>query len=67
MRLDEELVATGRFSLNKAASDSGVYIGWFNSAAKQAKTISDYERPQSNYLAVLIEGPSHAGHYFRPA
>ena len=38
LTLDDELVATGRFSLNKAGSDSGVYIGWFNSAAKQAKT-----------------------------
>jgi hypothetical protein len=67
LTLDDELVATGRFSLNKARSDSGVYIGWFNSAAKQAKSTSDYERPQSSYLAVLIEGPSRAGHYFRPA
>ena len=67
LTLDDELVATGRFSLNKAGSDSGVYIGWFNSAAKQAKATSDHERPQSNYLAVLIEGPSREGHYFRPA
>jgi hypothetical protein len=67
LTLENELVATGRFALNKAGSDSGVYIGWFNSAAKQAKTMSDYERPQSNYMAVLIEGPSHAGHYLRPA
>lgn len=67
LTLDDELVAAGRFSLNKAGSDSGVYIGWFNSAAKQAKSTSDYERPQSGYLAVLIEGPSRAGHYFRPA
>jgi hypothetical protein len=67
LTLDDELVATGRFSLNKAGSDSGVYIGWFNAADKQAKTKPDTERPQSNYLAVLIEGPSRDGHYFRPA
>lgn len=67
LTLDDELLATGRFSLNKAGSDSGVYIGWFNSATKQAKSQPDYELPQSNYLAVLIEGPSRQGHYFRPA
>jgi hypothetical protein len=29
--------------------------------------MSDYERPQTHHLAVLIEGPSRVGHYFRPA
>lgn len=67
LTLDDDLLATGRFALNRAGSDSGVYIGWFSSAAKQAKTVSDYERAQSDYVAVLLEGPSHAGHYFRPA
>ncbi len=67
LTLNNELIASGRFSLNKAASDSGVYLGWFNSAAKQAKMTPDYEQPQSNYLAALVEGPSRAGHYFRPA
>jgi hypothetical protein len=67
LTLDDELIASGRLSLNKAASDSGVYLGWFDSAAKQAKTTPDYEQPQSHYLAALLEGPSRAGHYFRPA
>lgn len=67
LSLEDELIASGRFSLNKAASDSGVYLGWFDSAAKQAKTTPDHEQPQSNYLAALVEGPSRAGHYFRPA
>jgi len=67
LTLDDELIASGRFSLNKAASDSGVYLGWFDSAKKKAKTTPDYEQPQSNYLAALVEGPSRAGHYFRPA
>jgi hypothetical protein len=30
LSLDDELIASGRFSLHKAASDSGVYLGWFN-------------------------------------
>jgi hypothetical protein len=67
LSLEDELVASGRFSLNKAASDSGVYVGWFDSASKRAKSTPDYQQPQSNYLAALIEGPSRAGHYFRPA
>jgi hypothetical protein len=67
LTLDDELIATGRFSLNKAASDSGVYFGWFNSANKRAKSTPDYQQPQASHLAALVEGPSRAGHYFRPA
>jgi hypothetical protein len=28
---------------------------------------SDHVQPQANILAVLLEGPSRIGHYFRPA
>jgi hypothetical protein len=66
LSLDDELVASGRLALLKAASDSGVYLGWFNAAAKQANQTPEYEARQKNYLGILIEGPSRVGHYFRP-
>ncbi len=67
LTLDDELQASGKLALSKAASDSGVYLGWFDAAGKQAKNTPDHETRQSNYLAALVEGPSRAGHYFRPA
>ncbi len=67
LTLDDELQASGKLALRMAASDSGVYLGWFNAESKQSKSTPDYESPQNNFLGVLIEGPSRAGHYFRPA
>ena len=67
LSLDNELFASGTITFNVAGSDSGVYLGWFDSRAKTNKLSSDHEAPQKNLLAVLIEGPSRAGHYFRAA
>ena len=67
LTLEDELFASGRIAFNGAGSDSGVYLGWFNSVSKTHKTASDHIQPQSNVLAVLLEGPSRIGHYFRPA
>jgi hypothetical protein len=67
LTLDDELFASGRIAFNGAGSDSGVYLGWFNSNSKTNKTTSDHIQPQANVLAVLLEGPSRIGHYFRAA
>lgn len=66
LSLDDELAASGKLALLKAASDSGVYIGWFDAAAKQAHERPEHEARQKNYLGILVEGPSRVGHYFRP-
>jgi hypothetical protein len=66
LSLADELRASGKLALVKAASDSGVYFGWFDSASKQANDTPENERRQRNYLGLLIEGPSRVGHYFRP-
>lgn len=66
LSLDDELFASGRVALHAAASDSGVYLGWFSADAKQAKQSPEHEERQTNYLAIMIEGPSRVGHYFRP-
>ena len=67
LTLADELFASGRIAFNGAGSDSGVYLGWFNSMSKTNKTTSDHQAPQTNLLAVLLEGPSSVGHYFRAA
>ena len=67
LTLADELFASGRIAFHGAGSDSGVYLGWFNSMSKTNKTTSDHQEPQTNVLAVLLEGPSIVGHYFRAA
>jgi len=64
--LDDELVASGKITFDGAGSDSGVYLGWFDSQSKTNNGSSDHDQPQRNFLAILIEGPSRIGHYFRP-
>ena len=65
--LEDEISASGKVVLKAAASDSGVYLGWFDAATKENKETPDHEKPLPNHLAIMIEGPSRAGHYFRPS
>jgi len=67
LSLNDELLASGRLAFTGAGSDSGIYLGWFDSASKKNKTAPDHKEPQKNLLAIAIEGPSRIGHYFRPA
>ncbi len=66
LSLDDALSASGKLALRKAASDSGFYIGWFDSSAKRNNETPESSQRQKSYLGVLIEGPSRIGHYFRP-
>ncbi len=66
LTLDEPLYAEGTIRFLASGADSAVYIGWFDSASKQNKAEPEYEARQQNYLAILLEGPSRVGHYFRP-
>ena len=63
--LDDELFASGRIAFLAAGSDSGMHIGWFNSASKRNQTRSEHEEPLKNTLGITLEGPSRVGHYFR--
>ncbi len=65
LTLNEELFASGTVALRGAGSDSGVYFGFFDSAAKRSKSTSDRQGAPTNLLAILVEGPSQVGHYFR--
>jgi hypothetical protein len=66
LTLETELFASGTVAFLHAGSDSGVCIGWFNSKEKRGKTSPEHVERQKNRLAIMIEGPSRAGHYFRP-
>jgi len=66
LSMDQELSASGRIVMTGAAVDSAVYLGWFEAEAKTNRTPSKYRAPSRNQLALLIEGPSRAGHYVRP-
>jgi len=66
LTLRDELFASGKLAFAGAASDSGVYFGWFDSQSKSNKNISDHKEPQKNLLGIAIEGPSRVGYYFVP-
>jgi hypothetical protein len=63
--LDHKLLASGTIALCSAGSDSGVFLGWFSAAEKRNKTDPEYVSRQTDYVGVMIEGPSRKGHYFR--
>jgi hypothetical protein len=65
--LNDRLHASGKLVMLGAGADSAVNIGWFNSSSKRAKTTSELQSPQTDYVGVMIEGPSRVGHYFRAA
>ncbi len=57
LTLDHPLTASGRIALREYGSDSGVYLGWFDSAKRG--------HPPANILGVLIDGPTSAAPRFR--
>ncbi len=65
--LDRELKASGTLVFCNAGSDSGVWFGWFDAKSRKAAAAEMNDSgKQSNFLGILIEGPSRVGHYFRP-
>jgi hypothetical protein len=67
LSLDDKLEASGTLTMLRAAADSGMLFGWFDSATKQANESPDRQGSQPNYLGVMLEGPSRIGHVLRPA
>lgn len=66
LSLDTPLAAAGTIRFLRAGADSGVYLGFFHAATKQSQARPEHEAHQANYLAILLEGPSRVGHFFRP-
>jgi hypothetical protein len=65
--LNDKLHVAGTMAFTGAGSDSGVFVGFFNAESKKRKTKPMHEEPEKNMLAIMIEGQSRIGHYFRPA
>jgi len=62
--LHDRLEARGRVVLAVGAPDSGMMLGWFNSAVK--KTDDHDPLGGRNFIGVTIGGPTRIGHYFLP-
>ena len=62
LTLTNRLEARGKVILEAAPPDSGMYLGWFNSAEKENAP------PQAgSFVGAKIGGPTRVGHYFVPA
>jgi hypothetical protein len=62
LTLTNRLEARGKVVLEAAPPDSGMYLGWFNSAEKENSPAQ-----AGNFLGIKIGGPTRVGHYFVPA
>ncbi len=59
--LEHRLEAGGKVKLVTAGPDSDIFLGWFNSSARD-KGAGDGE----NFVGVHVGGPTRVGHYFIP-
>jgi hypothetical protein len=62
LTLDDEIYARGTVILARASSDSAINFGFFNAA-----TVDVGQNVPHNFVGLNTDGPSRAGHYFRPA
>jgi hypothetical protein len=62
LSLNDRLEASGKVVLEVGPPDSGMYIGWFNSAEKE-----NSPQQAGSFVGVKIGGPTRVGHYFLPA
>ena len=58
LTLQNHLYASGKIVMTEAGPDSAAWLGWFRAEQRGW--------PLSNFVGVMIEGPSRVGHYFRP-
>ena len=62
LSMDDKLEASGKVVLSVGPPDSGMYLGWFNSAEKELSP------PQAGqFIGAKIGGPTRVGHYFLPS
>jgi hypothetical protein len=62
LTLNDRLEAHGKIVLLRAPPDSGMCLGWFNSAER-----TNAPTQAGNFLGIKIGGPTRVGHYFVPA
>ncbi len=61
LNLEQRLEASGKAKLVTAGPDSDIFLGWFNSAAKDKS-----EGVAENFVGIHVGGPTRIGHYFIP-
>ena len=62
LSMEQKLEASGKVVLNVGPPDSGMNLGWFNSAEKELAPTQ-----AGQFIGVRIGGPTRIGHYFVPA
>ncbi|MEA2707693.1 MAG: hypothetical protein QOF78_294, partial [Phycisphaerales bacterium] len=62
LSMENRLEASGKIVLNVGSPDSGMNLGWFNSAEKELAPTQ-----AGQFVGVRIGGPTRVGHYFVPA
>ncbi len=62
LTLTNRLEARGKVILEAAPPDSGMSLGWFNSAEKE-----NAPTQAGSFVGIKIGGPTRVGHYFLPA
>ncbi|MBI5684473.1 MAG: WD40 repeat domain-containing protein [Verrucomicrobia bacterium] len=65
LTLDRPLVASGKIALRRGCTDSDFYFGWFQSDGWK-KPIGPADRTTTPYVGIIVGGPAHSGHFFRP-
>jgi hypothetical protein len=65
LTLNDSFFASGTITFRSAGSDSGAYFGFFNAESKRNKLSFDLHAQPTNMVAIMVEGPSRIGHYFR--
>jgi hypothetical protein len=61
LELGQRLEANGKVKLVTAGPDSDIYLGWFNSAARDIGAAN-----AGNFVGIHVGGPTRIGHYFIP-
>lgn len=67
LSLNNNLQATGRVAMVRGASDSALLLGWFDStkATNAGGAKGSEGLMPTNFVGILLEGPSATGWYFR--
>ncbi len=67
LNLNNDLQATGRVAMVRGASDSALLLGWFDStkATNAGGAKGSEGLMPTNFVGILLEGPSALGWYFR--
>ncbi len=66
LNLEHRLEASGKVKLVTAGPDSDIFLGWFNSAAKDNSGGVVEKGVAENFVGIHVGGPTRVGHYFIP-